>query len=70
MTVSENTTIWEALRTSPAAVRFFKKYKMECFKCKGAKSETIAQWARFHGLNPESVVREINSLEGELEAKP
>ena len=70
MAVSEDTTISEALRISPAAVRFFRKYEVGCLRCKGARSETIAQWGRSHGISPESIVKEINSIDEELGPKP
>ncbi len=70
MAVKENTTIQEALKISPAAVGFFKKHEAGCLRCKGANRETIAQWARSHGLSPESIVEEINSLDKGIRPRP
>jgi len=70
MAVKEGTTVLEALKISRAAALFFERHGMRCLSCKGAKNETIAQWANSHGFNPGSVVREINSLDEELGSRP
>ena len=59
MKISDETTIVEALNTSPAVSAVFDKYNIQCSCCGGAVAETLAICARTHGLEPEALVAEI-----------
>lgn len=60
MKVTRKTTILQALKTGPAVARVFEKLMLRCAECGGAASETIEMCARTNGLEPETLVDEIN----------
>lgn len=62
MTISKKMTILEVLQIHPRSREVFVKHGMGCIACMGATMETIESGARMHGVDPETVVREINAL--------
>jgi len=49
--------VGELLERYPKLNKVFKRLKMDCPHCKGAKSETIAYVARMYGKTPEALVK-------------
>ncbi|MCL4516960.1 MAG: DUF1858 domain-containing protein [Firmicutes bacterium] len=62
MTISKKMTILEVLQIHPRAREVLVKHGMGCIACMGATMETIESGARMHGVDPETVVKEINAL--------
>ena len=52
----------EALQADPRARDVFAAHGMGCIGCIGMSVETIEEGARMHGLDPEQVVADLNSL--------
>jgi|GEM_PF-2276012 len=55
--------VGELLEQYPKLKKVFRKLKMDCPHCKGAKSESIAYVARMYGKTPDALVK---LLEAEL----
>jgi len=60
--INKNTPIIVALRSHPDAREIFMKHGMGCIGCMGSTSETIENGAKMHGIDVESLVKELNSL--------
>lgn len=52
--------IAEVLKEYPSSKNVFKKYMPACVKCGGATAETIQRGAKMHGVDPETLVKELN----------
>jgi hybrid cluster-associated redox disulfide protein len=57
--ITKDTIIADVLREHPECIEVFDKYGMPCRTCAGAVSGTIADGAIMHGLDPETIVREL-----------
>ena len=62
--IGKNTPIIEALRSHPRAREVFVKHGMGCIGCMGSASETIENGAKMHGIDIESLLQELNALQG------
>ena len=62
MAISKDTTIIEALQAHPKAREVFVRHGMGCIGCMGAAMESIENGARMHGVNPDSVVKDLEKL--------
>jgi hybrid cluster-associated redox disulfide protein len=60
MKITEQMTILEVLKAEPRTRKVFDRHKMRCKGCKGAVAETVAAGARNHGIDPKSLLRELN----------
>lgn len=61
---NKDMNIGEALKLHPGAEKIIEKYfGGGCFTCPGIRMESISFGAMMHGLDPEAIVRELNSLE-------
>ena len=61
MKVKENTKVNEALKISKEVVKVFRKYDLDCPRCKGSMEDDIGKVAINHGLDLEEFLKEINS---------
>jgi hybrid cluster-associated redox disulfide protein len=59
---TEHMSILEALEVHPGARDIFERYGMTCCACMGATSESIADGAIMHGIDPAQVVEQLNQL--------
>jgi hybrid cluster-associated redox disulfide protein len=63
--INKDMTFNEVLRAYPDTVKVLHKYSMQCFGCLGAEAESIEYGAIAHGVDLETLLRELNeSLEG------
>lgn len=62
MEIKENTTVEEALKKDHKLLGVFKKYKLECPRCRGFKEDTIKKVAINNGLKLEAFLKELNSI--------
>lgn len=60
MKITEQMTILEVLKAAPATRKVFDHHKMRCRACQGAAAETVGAGARNHGIDPKTLVRELN----------
>ncbi len=59
---SKEMSIFEALAADSRARGIFESHGMACCLCIGAQSESIEAGAILHQVDPDLVVRELNSL--------
>jgi hybrid cluster-associated redox disulfide protein len=60
MKITEQMTILEVLKGAPRTRKVFERYRMGCRGCQGSAAETVAAGALNHGLDPKTLVRELN----------
>lgn len=58
--VTKDMTIADVLKQNPNTARVLMKHGMHCLGCATATGETIAQAAMVHGINLETLVKELN----------
>ncbi len=64
--VTKDSLIGDVINRSPEAKRVVEKYFGNgCFTCPGIKVETLAFGAMMHNVDPASLVKEINEINGE-----
>jgi hybrid cluster-associated redox disulfide protein len=59
-TIVKNMTIAEALKQNPKIAPVLMSKGMHCLGCVIAQGETIEQAAEVHGIDVESLVKELN----------
>ncbi|MCU0844580.1 MAG: disulfide oxidoreductase [Spirochaetes bacterium] len=60
MEIKEKTTVEEAIKKSPAVAAVFKKHRLDCASCRGAKEDTIEKVALNNGLDLKALLKELN----------
>jgi hybrid cluster-associated redox disulfide protein len=55
-------SIMEALQADPRARDVFVAYGMGCIGCMGVSMESIEDGAKMHGLDPQTILAELNKL--------
>jgi hybrid cluster-associated redox disulfide protein len=60
MKITEQMTIVEVLKAAPQTRKVFERHRMRCRSCQGAAAETVAAGAWNHGIDPKTLVRELN----------
>ena len=55
-------SLMEALQADPRARDVFAAYGMGCVGCMGVSMESVEDGARMHGIDPDTVVAELNRL--------
>ncbi len=65
MTVTKQSVIGEILDADKGTAQFFLAMGMHCLGCPSARGESLEQACMVHGVDPDSLVGEINKyLEG------
>ncbi len=62
--ITRDMTFNEVLMKFPETVKVFRKHGMQCAGCLGAEAETIEAGAVAHGLDPETLLAELNQAAG------
>lgn len=63
--VTRDTLIGDVIRDVPGAKDIIQKYfGGGCFTCPGINVESLSFGAMMHNLDPDTIVKEINELEG------
>ncbi len=60
--VTKEMGILEIVQKHPEALPVFAKYGLGCIGCAAARFENLEAGAKVHGVDPEQMVAEINSL--------
>jgi hybrid cluster-associated redox disulfide protein len=55
-------SIMEALQADPRAREVFVAYGMGCTGCMGVSMESIEDGAKMHGIDPGTILAELNKL--------
>ncbi len=61
-TFTKDMSMMEALQADPRAKDVFAAHGMACIGCMGVSMESIEDGARMHGIDPGTVVDELNRL--------
>ena len=59
---TKDMSMMEALQADPRARDVFAAHGMGCVGCMGVSMESIEDGAKMHGIDPEVVLSELNSL--------
>jgi hybrid cluster-associated redox disulfide protein len=61
----KDSVIGDVLKNNPKAMKVIEKYFGQgCFTCPGMKMESISFGAMMHNMDPDTIVKELNELEG------
>ena len=61
-TITKEMTFNEVLRAYPDTVKILRKYGMNCFGCLGAEAESLEYGAVAHGVDLESLLKDLNEV--------
>lgn len=62
--INKDMTFFELMRTYPESVKVLQNYNLGCIGCMGAQNESLEQGARAHGLDIESLMKDLNAAIG------
>jgi hybrid cluster-associated redox disulfide protein len=62
--ITKDMTFFELMRTHPESVKVLQKHNLGCVGCMGAQNESLEQGARAHGLDVESLLKDLNEAIG------
>ncbi|HOK00861.1 MAG TPA: disulfide oxidoreductase [Spirochaetota bacterium] len=60
MEIKKDTYVVEALKLSKEVAEVFRKYKLDCLKCKGMSEDTIEKVAFNNGLDLKVFLEDLN----------
>ncbi|KAA0895203.1 DUF1858 domain-containing protein [Oryzomonas rubra] len=60
-TITKDMTFFEVMRMYPDAVAVLQKYNLGCIGCMGAQNESLEQGANAHGIDVETLVKDLNA---------
>jgi hybrid cluster-associated redox disulfide protein len=61
---NKDMVIGDVLKANPGAIKVIEKYFGQgCFTCPGMKMESISFGAMMHNIDPEVIVKELNTLD-------
>lgn len=63
MNITADMKIADVMKNYPSSRKVFKKYMPACATCGGATAETIERGARMHGIDLETLIKELNRPE-------
>lgn len=58
--INKDMTFNEVLRKYPDSVKVLKKYGMNCFGCLGAEAESLEYGAVAHGVDLDTLLKDLN----------
>lgn len=60
--ITKEMTIAEVLRKNPQTAHVFMRHGMQCLGCAGATGESVERAAAGHGINLETLLKELNEV--------
>ena len=60
--INKDMTFNEVLRAFPDTIKVLRKYNMQCFGCLGAEAESIEYGAVAHGVDLDTLLKELNQV--------
>ncbi len=60
MTITKEMSIGEVVKNYPQTVAVFKIHGMGCFGCAVARYENISEGAAAHGIDADTLIRDLN----------
>ncbi len=67
--ITKETTLHKAIKQSPGALKVFDSYGMGCKSCSAGKTETVEWGATMHGVEPDELLRKLNTAKGKAKKK-
>jgi hybrid cluster-associated redox disulfide protein len=61
-TITKEMPIGEVVQTYPQTIEVFLKHGLMCFGCAIARFENVEQGAMAHGINPDTLVDDLNGV--------
>ncbi len=65
--ITKDMTFNEVLRAYPDTIKVLRKHNMQCFGCLGAEAESIEYGAIAHGVDVDSLLKQLNEAVGQDE---
>jgi hybrid cluster-associated redox disulfide protein len=65
--ITKDMTFNEVLRAYPDTIKVLRKHNMQCFGCLGAEAESIEYGAIAHGVDIDSLLKQLNEAVGQDE---
>ncbi|OGU17201.1 MAG: disulfide oxidoreductase [Geobacteraceae bacterium GWC2_53_11] len=62
--INKDMTFFELMRTYPESVKVLQNYNLGCIGCMGAQNESLEQGARAHGIEIDSLMKDLNAAIG------
>lgn len=59
--ITADMTIGDVVQKYPETVEVFLRHGLMCFGCAIARFENVAQGAAAHGINPETLLKDLNA---------
>jgi len=60
--ITKDMLLFKVIKKYPKTLVILAKYNLGCIGCWAAKSETLEQGLKAHGLNVNKIVKELNNL--------
>ena len=60
-TINKEMPIGEIVQEYPQTIEVFLKHGLMCFGCAIARFENVEQGAMAHGINPETLIKDLNA---------
>ncbi|HEU0265429.1 MAG TPA: DUF1858 domain-containing protein [Geobacterales bacterium] len=58
--ITKDMTFSQAMRMSPEVVKVLARYNLGCIGCMGAQNESLEQGCNAHGLDVETLLKDLN----------
>lgn len=59
--ITKDMTFFEVMRAYPEAIAVLRSHNLGCVGCMGAQNETLEQGAGAHGLDVETLLKDLNA---------
>ena len=60
--ITKDMSIIEIVQTYPETIEVFARHGLGCIGCAAARYENLEAGARVHGIDPDTLVNEINEI--------
>ncbi|HEY3374966.1 MAG TPA: DUF1858 domain-containing protein [Candidatus Aquicultor sp.] len=60
--ITKDMTIADCVENYPETVEVFHRFGLACFGCAVSRLENLEQGAALHGINPDTLVDELNAV--------
>jgi hybrid cluster-associated redox disulfide protein len=68
MSITKEMTIQEVVEKNPETIRVFLEHGLHCIGCAVARFENIEQGAMAHGIDVDTLIKDLNSKAGDNNA--
>ena len=61
--ITRDMKVIEVINLGENHERVFEKYRLDCVRCSGARTETLEEAAKGHGIDLEALLQDLNQAE-------